>query len=379
MSDRTATRAASRQRNNYASRRWTAAQIVAGLHRVVAFGDSDRAAVAHVNSHNLHDDEHVLSRSALKRMYNTLPASLRHPSTSSEGQLLEHVQTYQSAHREQQNSGLTLLTAVEEALLVDWVVRQYNMNVPATPEEVKDRARRLVAERQGEQYESSLRQWYDAFLRRNPGLSVRQPENMPKSRLSAEAKHANIANFFSLLANYRSLQPEQMYAADETGLTEDGSREQKAIVPKGTGRVYRNSFGFYEHVSIMHIGNARGDSLPPLWIFKGTAHDADLADDFAQFCGDSAYGTQKNGYFTAAHFPSVLVLFVRYAVSARPLLLIFDGASSHIHEEALQYAKDNQINILLLPAHTTHLLQVADVAVFKPFKTYWRQECNNIL
>lgn len=138
------------------------------------------------------------------------------------------------------------------------------------------------------------------------------------------------------------------------------------------------SFGFYEHVSILHIGNASGVSLPPVWIFKGAAHDADLADDFAQFRGDSVYGSQKNGYFTAEHFLSVLEHFVRHAVSTRPLLFIMDGASSHVSEESVQYAKSNGIQILLLPSHTTHLLQVADVAVFRPFKAYWRAECNRL-
>ena len=201
---------------------------------------------------------------------------------------------------------------------------------------------------------------------------------MPRSRLNAEQKHANIAHFFSLLRNWRKLKAEQIYAADETGLAEDGSRRSKAVVPKGIGRVYRNSFGFYEHVSILHIANALGDSLPPVWIFKGAAHDADLANDFATFCGEAVYGSQKNGYFTTEHFLSVLQHFVRHAVSTRPLLFILDGASSHINEESLQYAKANDINILLLPSHLTHLLQVADVAVFRPFKAYWRRECDRL-
>lgn len=352
--------------------------MAAGLHRKVAHGDSDREAVEHVNSRTLSNDTHCLTRSSLQRMFATLPASLRHPTTSSEGQLLEHVHTHQLEQRQQQNSGLTLLSAVEEALLVDWIVRQYNMNAPASPEEVKDRARGLIGERKGEECEQSLRGWYPAFLRRHSGLSIRIPENMPKSRLNAEQKQRNIVHFFSLLRQWKKLKKEQIYAADETGLTEDCSRAQKAIVPKGCGRVYRNSFGFYEHVSILHIGNAEGNSLPPVWIFKGAAHDAELADDFARFCGDSVYGTQKNGYFTAAHFLSVLQHFVRHAVCTRPLLLIMDGASSHIDEESLEYAKNNDVNILLLPAHTTHLLQVADVAVFRPFKAHWKRECERV-
>lgn len=352
--------------------------MASGLHRMVEHDSSARAAVKWVNARTPAEDTHVLSRSSLQRMYATLPQSLRHPATSSEGQLLEHVHVYQTARRQQQNAGLTLLTAVEESLLVDWIVRQSNLNVPASPWEVKDRAGRLIAERTGQPYTHSLRCWYAGFLRRHPHFSIRVAENMPRSRLNAEQKHANIAHFFSLLRPWRRLKPEQIYAADETGLAEDGSRRQKVIVPKGIGRVFRNSFGFYEHVSILHIGNAVGDSLPPVWIFKGSAHDGDLADDFAAFCGDAVYGTQKNGYFTTEHFLSVLQHFVRHAVATRPILFILDGASSHINEESLQYAKANDIHILLLPAHLTHLLQVADVAVFRPFKAYWRQECERL-
>lgn len=115
-----------------------------------------------------------------------------------------------------------------------------------------------------------------------------------------------------------------------------------------------------------------------MWIFKGAAHDADWAADFALFCGDAVYGAQKNGYFAADHTLNVLQHFVRHAVATRPLLLILNGASSHVGEKMLQYAKANSIHILCLPSHTTHLLQVADVAVFHPFKAYWRAEFNRI-
>ena len=352
--------------------------MASGLHRIITGEDKPRPAVAWVNANTPAGDTHRLSRSSLLRMYATLPPSLQHPETSSEGQLLQHIHTQQAAARQQQHTGQTLLTAVEESLLVDWIVRQANMNAPASPEEVKQRAQQLIEQRSGQPYEFSLRCWYTAFLRRHPQLTTRIPENMPRSRLNAEQKHANIAHFFSLLRNWRKLKAEQIYAADETGLAEDGSRRAKAVVPKGIGRVYRNSFGFYEHVSILHIANAIGDSMPPVWIFKGCAHDADLADDFAAFCAEGVYGSQKNGYFTTEHFLSVLQHFVRHAVTTRPLLLILDGASSHINEESLQYARANDINILLLPSHLTHLLQVADVAVFRPFKAYWRRECDRL-
>ena len=78
--------------------------------------------------------------------------------------------------------------------MVNWIVQQYNMNSPASPEEVRFRARSLLEERSREQYHSSLTahskagigHFFDAT-----GLSERIAENMPKSRLSAEHKHAD--------------------------------------------------------------------------------------------------------------------------------------------------------------------------------------------
>ena len=174
--------------------------MAAGLYCMIAQNDKPGQAVRWVNAHRLPGETHKLSRSSLLRMFATVPQSLRHPATSSEGQLLEHVHSYQSAQRKVQNLGKSLLTIVEEELLVDWIVRQCNMNAPASPEEVKDRARGLVEQRTGQKYETPLRSWYAAFLRRHPDLSVRIPENMPKSRLNAEQKHANIAHFFSIVA-----------------------------------------------------------------------------------------------------------------------------------------------------------------------------------
>ena len=94
MSTHPSTRAALQQHNSFASRQWTAAQMAAGLHRKVAHAESDRVAVEWVNSHTPPDSTHALTRSSLQRMYKTLPDTLRHPATSNEGLLLEHIHTY---------------------------------------------------------------------------------------------------------------------------------------------------------------------------------------------------------------------------------------------------------------------------------------------
>ncbi|CAH1260502.1 unnamed protein product [Diabrotica balteata] len=52
----------------------------------------------------------------------------------------------------------------------------------------------------------------------------------------------------------------------------------------------------------------------------------------------------------------------------RPVVLIYDGHSSHTSIVLIETALRKDIIILKLPPHTSHLLQIMDLAVFKPLK-----------
>jgi DDE superfamily endonuclease len=56
----------------------------------------------------------------------------------------------------------------------------------------------------------------------------------------------------------------------------------------------------------------------------------------------------------------------------RPLLLIVDGHTSHLSIKTAQLAIENEIHMVCLPAHATHLLQPLDVYTLKYVKTQWR-------
>ena len=59
-------------------------------------------------------------------------------------------------------------------------------------------------------------------------------------------------------------------------------------------------------------------------------------------------------------------------MSARPLLLLLDGHSSHFQPELIQYAKDHDIIVFCLPPHTTHESQPLDASVFRSLKQHWQ-------
>ena len=49
-------------------------------------------------------------------------------------------------------------------------------------------------------------------------------------------------------------------------------------------------------------------------------------------------------------------------------MLLFDGHTSHITIEAIEFCQANNIILFCLPPHTAHALQPLDVAVFKSLK-----------
>ncbi|KAF2898486.1 hypothetical protein ILUMI_07689 [Ignelater luminosus] len=55
----------------------------------------------------------------------------------------------------------------------------------------------------------------------------------------------------------------------------------------------------------------------------------------------------------------------------KPVLVFVDGHKSHLTMKLSQYCSENQIILYALPPNTTHIMQPADVSVFKSPKSEW--------
>ena len=67
--------------------------------------------------------------------------------------------------------------------------------------------------------------------------------------------------------------------------------------------------------------------------------------------------------------------FLRHVGASRPLLLLFDGYSSHYNIEAISLAIENGVIIFTLVPHTTHEVQPSNTAIFGLLKKNWHEEC----
>jgi hypothetical protein len=60
--------------------------------------------------------------------------------------------------------------------------------------------------------------------------------------------------------------------------------------------------------------------------------------------------------------------------NGRTRLLLVDGHNSHYTRAFLEYARQHRIHVLCYPAHSTHIYQGLDVAVFGVLKQCWSEE-----
>src|SRR5882762_4368620 len=80
-------------------------------------------------------------------------------------------------------------------------------------------------------------------------------------------------------------------------------------------------------------------------------------------------------WFQESFIPQATACYTSWA----PILLIYDGHSSHTTEEMQKLAEENNIELFCLPLHTMHCTQPLDVSVFGPLQHRWMERCDEVL
>ncbi|OLN80947.1 Tigger transposable element-derived protein 2, partial [Colletotrichum chlorophyti] len=149
----------------------------------------------------------------------------------------------------------------------------------------------------------------------------------------------------------------------------------------GRSLVQKKQPGSRAWTSIIECISATGAALPPLVMFKGKSlqqqwFPLDL-DPFASW----EFTSTENGWTTDPTAVEWLKkVFIPQTCQTgqkehqRTKLLILDGHGSHETAEFMHLCLQNQIHLLYLPPHTSHVLQPLDQSVFSPLKTAYRKE-----
>ncbi|XP_029348308.1 jerky protein-like [Acyrthosiphon pisum] len=220
--------------------------------------------------------------------------------------------------------------------------------------------------------------WWLGFARRN-NLSIKKPQIVEYSRKKV-CDPFIIYNYFDILhKTIKELnlenKPDRIWNLDETSFCLDPSKT-KCVGAKGVACT-RTTFGSgRENTSVLMACSAAGDKGPPLIIFKGKNIWDKWIGSESLFPG-TIYAATNNGWMEKEVFVNYFhKSFIKTTNPSpqNPILLIYDGLSSHINIQLVEIARANNVTILLLPPHSSHLLQPMDLSVFKSIKTSYGLE-----
>ena len=150
------------------------------------------------------------------------------------------------------------------------------------------------------------------------------------------------------------------------------ANEQSSGFARGLKRVKRKMQHSKSSVSLMFCGNALGEYLPPMVVYRAQ----NIYTEWT--CGGPTgciYECTKSGWFDSRCFERWFrEIFLPHAnAKDGKKVLLGDNLASHFTPEVIQAAVDNNIEFVCLIPNSTHILQPLDVAVFRSVKVEWRR------
>jgi hypothetical protein len=134
------------------------------------------------------------------------------------------------------------------------------------------------------------------------------------------------------------------------------------------------------HMIIGLCFSSAGWKMKSLIILSGLQN---LPDELRHFASNAYFATQYSGWMTTHLFAIWAIDFAHelsfHRAALPPALrlewanLFVDGHSSRINSEAVEYLNTHCVYLIILPAHTSHVLQLFDRVIAAPFKAQVKQ------
>lgn len=287
----------------------------------------------------------------------------------------------QTKPKKHANESKQLLTPVEERTLVRWVIQNYTWGLPLALKQIRQFALEILIRKDPQPYGSLpplSDRWHRKLLTRHPEIKRVSARGLDRVRASA-AHIETISEYFEL---YHSLQqkynisPQDTYNMDEKGFCMGAIQRPNVVIPVTERDAFLRQDGNREWVSVLETISASGESLPSYIIFKATYQQSSWHRQL-----DSQYSkiaTSPKGW--TDNYLGLLWLREHFEIETAKRqvgeyrLLLLDGHESHCTLRFIEFCVKKKIILLILPPHTTHLLQPLDVVIFSPLARYYSSE-----
>jgi hypothetical protein len=279
--------------------------------------------------------------------------------------------SYVKSHESQQ-----LLSTAEEKTLFKAITRLSKSGCPLTLPLTRDLAEEIRLSRfrltsTPTSYPPISKRWIDRFRNRYPELKTVYSRALDASRFEG-VSYPVINAYFDALTDLfleNSYPSDAIFNVDETGFALGTTLPSKVLIRRGDTTAFKKISGRQEWITAIECIGASGIALPPLLIFK--AKYTNTAWIPASTPEKWKFSTSTSGWTSDNHaYEWLTTLFepeTRRNDEKRRLLLL-DGHGSHLTARFIAFCIDKKIDLVVLPPHTSHILQPLDVGVFSPLK-----------
>lgn len=267
----------------------------------------------------------------------------------------------------------------EETKLVEYLFKMQDLGHPLTPGQLRLKVAQATQARETPWSDIGLpgKNWLKSFKRRHPEIASRkgQPLEVARARgLCASTVATLYGNLEELYTTFK-YPPSHIWNCDESGVQAGRSGGATVLARVGSRAVHTIEPDQREHLSVLSCINADGGKIPNFYVLKGTY----FTGNHVLNCEKGALmAMQPNAWMTKWLFQTWMSHFIKCLRKTLGVdkenrhLLILDGHNSHVTLEVVTLAMNEGLDIITLPAHTSHALQPLDVSCFKPFKSAFR-------
>ena len=228
------------------------------------------------------------------------------------------------------------------------------------------------------------KRWASSFVKQQSQLKMRFFQRYDYKRAQCEDPEL-ICGWFVLVQNTIAkygVAESDTYNFNETGFmmgiistgmvvtSADRHSNTKLVQPGGC-----------EWVTVIQGINSQGWTIPPFIIVVGKYHlstwyiNSPLPKDWVIATSENGWTTNEQGLEWIQHFDK----YTKPCTTGQYCLLILDGHESHHSTNFELYCKANNIIILCMPPHSSHILQPLDVGCFGPLKQSYSQQIENLM
>jgi len=201
-------------------------------------------------------------------------------------------------------------------------------------------------------------------------LCLRKSKYRESERIEA-ATQENLEGFYNKIVELireHQLDPSRIHNVDESFL--DPTTTGRILILKGSSYYEESKVRRGEHMTLVSCITASGKAMRHTIIVqgKGIPDDLILPDNIAITATEKGWIDDKVKEHWFIEFLKYIENYQKKKEECQTHLLLVDGHGSNWSNEMREKAIDHGVIILMLPPHTTHILQPLDSGFFLNFK-----------